>query len=58
MDAESLIKIFRVYDASVDAAAVKVAFNDPNSSDFAHWATVHLAPDTLLSPDELNQLGR
>ncbi|KAK4155765.1 hypothetical protein C8A00DRAFT_41688 [Chaetomidium leptoderma] len=55
MDAESLVGILRAYDASFDAAAVRAALSDPKSTDLVRWATVHLAPDTLLTVDELNQ---
>lgn len=55
MDAESLLRILRTYDASCDAAAVRAAFSGPESAEFVRWAAVHLTPDTLLSPDELNQ---
>lgn len=55
MNAESLIRTLRAYDASVDAAAVRAALSEPKSADFVRWATVHLTPDTLLTVDELNQ---
>ncbi|KXX76079.1 hypothetical protein MMYC01_204165 [Madurella mycetomatis] len=55
MDSESLVRILRTYDASVDAAAVKAAIRDAPSAELLRWATVHLTPDTLLSPDELEQ---
>jgi len=58
MDADTLVKVLRTYNVSFDAGAVKTALSDPNSpeaSELAHWAAVHLSPDTLLTPDELNQ---
>lgn len=55
MDAESLLRILRTYDPSVDAAAVKAVFSDPQSTDLCRWAALHLNPDTLLSPEELSQ---
>ncbi|KAL2259425.1 hypothetical protein VTK26DRAFT_6909 [Humicola hyalothermophila] len=55
MDAESLIRTLRTYDASFDAAAVRAAFSGPDSADLVRWAALHVTPDTLLSPDELNQ---
>jgi hypothetical protein len=55
MNAETLIRTFRAYDASIDAAAVRTALSDPKSADLVRWAAVHLTPDTLLTVDELNQ---
>jgi hypothetical protein len=55
MDAESLVRILRTYDASVDAAAVRAALLGSNSADLVRWAAAHLTPDTLLTVDELNQ---
>jgi hypothetical protein len=55
MDSEALVKILRVYDTSFDAAAVRAALAGPHSGDLVRWATLHLAPDTLLTPDELAQ---
>ncbi|KAK4123022.1 hypothetical protein N657DRAFT_672083 [Parathielavia appendiculata] len=55
MDAESLLRILRAYDASVDASAVRAAVSGPNSTDIERWAAAHLCPDTLLTVDELNQ---
>ena len=54
MDAESLIRILRAYDASIDATAVKAAF-DGDDSALREWAALHVTSDTLLSVDELNQ---
>ncbi len=55
MDSEALVKILRVYDPSFDAAAVRASLAGPNSADLVRWATLHLTPDTLLTPDELSQ---
>jgi hypothetical protein len=55
MNAESLIRTLRAYDASIDAAAVRTALSEPKSADLVRWAAVHLTPDTLLTVDELNQ---
>ncbi len=55
MDGEALVRLLRVYDASFDAAAVRASLSGPNSSDLVRWAAQHLTPDTLLTPDELNQ---
>ncbi|KAL2134661.1 hypothetical protein VTI74DRAFT_11239 [Chaetomium olivicolor] len=55
MDAESLIRILRAYDTSFNASAVRAALSDSTATDLVRWATVHLAPDTLLTVDELNQ---
>ncbi|KAK3295335.1 uncharacterized protein B0H64DRAFT_441756 [Chaetomium fimeti] len=55
MNADSLVRILRAYDVSLDAAAVKAAVSASDSTHLVHWATVHLTPDTLLTVDELNQ---
>ncbi|KAK4178149.1 hypothetical protein QBC36DRAFT_111319 [Triangularia setosa] len=56
MDPDFLVKLLRAYDASFDAAAVKAAFNgSPTGNQFVQWATSHLTPDTLLTPDEFTQ---
>ncbi|KAK4667880.1 uncharacterized protein QC764_703870 [Podospora pseudoanserina] len=56
MDPEFLVKLLRAYDASFDAAAVRAAFNGSSTGNqFVQWATSHLTPDTLLTPDEFAQ---
>ncbi|KAK4098969.1 hypothetical protein N658DRAFT_202422 [Parathielavia hyrcaniae] len=56
MDAESLVRILRAYDASVDVSAVKAAVaGSTKSADLKRWAAAHLTPDTLLTVDEANQ---
>ncbi len=55
MDSDALVRILRVYDTSFDAAAVRASLSGPKSSDLVRWATQHLTPDTLLTPDELSQ---
>jgi len=62
MDAETLIRTLRAYDASVDATAVRTAFDASQpghsssaSSSLRDWVARHVGPDTLLSVDELNQ---
>jgi prefoldin subunit 5 len=55
MNAESLVRILRAYDVSLDAAAVRAAVSASDSTQLVNWATVHLTPDTLLTVDELNQ---
>ncbi|KAH6635925.1 hypothetical protein F5144DRAFT_160823 [Chaetomium tenue] len=55
MNAESLIRILRAYDVSLDAAAVRAAVSASDSAHLVQWATLHLTPDTLLTVDELNQ---
>ncbi|KAK0666548.1 hypothetical protein QBC41DRAFT_148780 [Cercophora samala] len=56
MDPEFLVKLLRAYDASFDAAAVRAAFNGSSTGNqFVQWATSHLIPDTLLTPDEFAQ---
>ncbi len=55
MDGDTLVGILRAYDASVDAAAVRAALSGPDSGDLVRWAQLHLAPDTLLTTDELTQ---
>ncbi|KAK1756381.1 hypothetical protein QBC47DRAFT_379831 [Echria macrotheca] len=57
MDADALIRTLRAYDAAVDATAVKAAFDSEDSHAVAAWVARHLAPDTLLSIDELNQFN-
>ncbi|KAK0711931.1 hypothetical protein B0H67DRAFT_602550 [Lasiosphaeris hirsuta] len=54
MDSDALVRTLRAYDASVDATAVKAALDDGPDA-FRDWVALHVAPDTLLSPDELNQ---
>lgn len=55
MDAESLIRTLRAYDAPVDATAVRTAFDNEHNTVLRDWVSLHIAPDTLLSVDELNQ---
>ena len=55
MDRDTLVGILRAYDASVDAAAVRAALSGPDSVTLQRWAHLHLAPDTLLTADELTQ---
>ncbi|KAK0622579.1 hypothetical protein B0T14DRAFT_150219 [Immersiella caudata] len=55
MDVESLIRTLRAYDASVDATAVRAAFDSEHDNALRDWVSLHVAPDTLLSVDELNQ---
>ncbi|KAK3681612.1 hypothetical protein B0T22DRAFT_445229 [Podospora appendiculata] len=56
MDFESLVRILRKYDASIDASAVKAALSSSQngkSDALIEWATLHVTPNTLLSVDEL-----
>ncbi|AEO68724.1 a3180d0a-819e-45aa-94ff-4af92c298886 [Thermothielavioides terrestris] len=55
MDAESLVRTLRAYDASFDASAVRAALSGPEGAELLRWATVHLTPDTLLTVDEITQ---
>ncbi|KAK3357981.1 hypothetical protein B0T25DRAFT_175145 [Lasiosphaeria hispida] len=56
MDSDALVRTLRAYDASVDATAVKAALDDGPSA-LRDWVALHVTPDTLLSPDELNQFA-
>ena len=68
MDADTLLRTLRAYDASVDATAVRAALandsshidsdsdsDNPKSNPIRTWVARHAAPDMLLSIDELNQ---
>ncbi|KAK4444344.1 hypothetical protein QBC34DRAFT_498362 [Podospora aff. communis PSN243] len=55
MDVESLIRTLRAYGASVDATAVRAALDSEHDTALRDWVSLHVAPDTLLSVDELNQ---
>jgi hypothetical protein len=55
MDVESLIRTLRAYGASVDATAVRTALDNEHDNALRDWVSLHVAPDTLLSVDELNQ---
>jgi hypothetical protein len=55
MDADTLIRTLRAYDASFDATALQKALDDGQSAEILDWATRYITPDTLLSVDELNQ---
>ena len=55
MDAEALIRTLRAYDASVDATAVRAAFDNEHNHTLRDWVALHVGPDMLLSVDELNQ---
>ncbi|KAK5659637.1 hypothetical protein OQA88_844 [Cercophora sp. LCS_1] len=57
MDAESLIRTLRAYDAPVDATAVKAAFDNEHNQVLRDWVSLHVGPDTLLSIDELDQFN-
>ena len=49
-----LLKASRAYGVQVRRDEVQQALRDvEHGSAFADWATMHLAPDTLLTTDEL-----
>ncbi|KAH8898359.1 hypothetical protein GQ53DRAFT_711627 [Thozetella sp. PMI_491] len=52
---ESLVALLRSYDASLDATSLKEVYNDEKARSLVEWVEHHLAPDTLLSVDELEQ---
>lgn len=55
MNYEDLVKVLRAHDISIDNASLKAAWDDETQGRvLSEWAGLHLAPDALLSADELN----